>query len=401
MDLFSFSNGPSKYAPLAEKMRPKTISEVLGQSEIVGPNSLLIKLLSQGVLPNTILWGPPGTGKTTLARIIASTLEAELFLENATDLGAKEIREIGASAQSRRQVHGRQTVVFVDEIHRLNKSQQDNLLPFIEKGDFTLIGATTENPSFELNSALLSRCHVFILKLLGKNDLNKLLQKATTHFSVEPDKVFSPEAIEQICELAQGDGRSLINMVEGILNFYKGDHLIDVEREVHFWPIKAGSLNQVLGSRLGYYDKKGDGHYDTISAFIKSMRGSNVSAALYYLARMIKFGEDPKFIARRLVVFASEDIVSCDPLALSLAISGFQAVEYVGLPEAAINLAHVVTYLSKAPKSKQSYNALIAAQLEVERTGALPIPEYLRHGSPQPNPDQGDFFPRNVTNKIY
>ncbi|MDZ4662497.1 MAG: replication-associated recombination protein A [Pseudomonadota bacterium] len=423
MDLFSYSgNLPvqnHKLIPLAERLRPTSLDDVLGQSEIVGEKSVLKKMLAQGVLPNTLFWGPPGTGKTTLARILASAIEAELFLESATDLGAKEIRELGASAQSRKQIHGRHTVIFVDEIHRLNKSQQDNFLPFIEKGDFTLIGATTENPSYELNSALLSRCQVFILKPLKIADLQKLLQRAFKYSSLDSIEVLTEEASSQICELAKGDGRALINMVEGVLNLYFTDSKPAVDNTEFVWPLAADALSQVLGSRLGYYDKKSDNHYDTISAFIKSVRGSDASAALYYLARMIKFGEDPKFIARRLIVLASEDVGNADPRALSIAIAGFQAVEIVGLPEAAINLAHVVTYLSTAPKSNRSYKALIAAQEEVERTGALPVPLSLRSGNSQFLKSQGygegykyshnsetgfiaqEFFPQEILNKNY
>lgn len=384
MDLFNHSQAqnPDSSTPLAEKLRPKTIDEMLGQPKIVGTHSPWRKLLSSGKVPSLILWGPPGCGKTTFALLLGQYLKSEVILENAIDLGAKALRELGEAAHNRRVGYATPTLLFIDEIHRLNKAQQDVLLPFVEKGDLTLVGATTENPSYELNAALLSRARVLVFERLSEKDLTLLTQRALGTANLTRAQLFTPASEETLLSLADGDARRLLNMLEVIIEFF------NIEGSAE-WPLTGETLSTILDRPILRYDKSADEHYDCISAFIKSVRGSDPDAALYYLARMIKGGEDPVFLARRLVVLASEDIGNADPRALSLAIAGLQAVELVGWPEARINLAQVTTYLASAPKSNRSYVALGKAQELVEKTGTLPVPLALRSSKTKTMKDLG------------
>lgn len=353
---------------------------MLGQPKILGENTPWRKLISSGQIPSLILWGPPGSGKTTFALLVTKYLEAEVINQNAIEMGAKALRELGEAARRRRIEYQRKTVLFIDEIHRLNKAQQDVLLPFVERGDLLLIGATTENPSYELNSALLSRCRILVFERLTHHDLSALFGRACAQKKIEPEKVLTADALVALSEMADGDGRRLITMADVIIN-YQLTIASETESEevtANCRPLTVEDLPKILDVPHLRYDKTADEHYDTVSAFIKSVRGSNPDAAIYYLARMIKGGEDPVFIARRLVILASEDIGNADPRALTLAISGLQAVELVGWPEARICLAQVTTYLASAPKSNRSYMAIGDALEYVEKTGSLPIPLSLR-----------------------
>ncbi len=382
MDLFGHAHSnQTSHLPLAEAMRPKNIAEMVGQTKILGASSPWLKLFESGQIPSLILWGPPGTGKTTLATLIAKKIKAEVVSENAIDLGAKSLREIGEQSKRRLIEFQKRTLLFIDEIHRLNKSQQDILLPYIEKGQIVLIGATTENPSYELNSALLSRCRILVFEPLASADLQKLWRAACESRKYSDSEILDSEASEMILDLADGDARRLLNMSELIFSS-KETHSKDSESLISF-PLSKEGLTQLIQSSSLRYDKNSDQHFDVVSAFIKSIRGSDPDAGLYYLARMIKGGEDPIFIARRLVILASEDIGNADPRALTLAVSGLQACELIGWPEAAISLAQVVTYLASAPKSNRSYLALKAAQDLVEQTGTLPVPLSLRSSKAQ------------------
>lgn len=410
-DLFSQLENDST-RPLAEKLRPLSTIDFIGQNQVRHKLNTLIKNLKEkNYLPNLILWGPPGTGKTTWARLLGEMANAEFLQVNAIDTGAKDIREIGLRAYRQRVEQQRRTVLFIDEIHRLNRSQQDVLLPFTEKGDIILIGATTENPSYELNSALLSRSQVLVFDRFTPEDLKNILNRAGANLEFSPEKVFDEDSIQAIIEAADGDARKLLNIVETLNETFD---LKDVET-----PLAVQSLREALASRTFRFDKKGESHYDTISAFIKSMRGSDPDAAIYYLARMIKGGEDPVFIARRLVILASEDVGNADPRALSLAIAGLQAVEAIGLPEAGINLAQVVTYLASAPKSNRSYSAYKKALDVVERTGTPDIPIHIRNAKTNLMKDLGygkgyayahdydrgyqkqEYLPEEVRNEIF
>ena len=373
MDLFSAAQNESpENQPLPERLRPKTLDEMLGQQKILGASAPWRKLVESGQIPSLILWGPPGCGKTTFALLLAQKVQAEFITVNAVETGAKALRELGEEGRRRRLEFRRKTLLFVDEIHRLNKGQQDVLLPSVEKGDLILVGATTENPSYEINSALLSRCRILVFERLGEDELKQLAQRAAALRDETIEQIVDPEALERLLEFADGDGRRLLNMMEVLLNL-RATNASDL-----VWPLDPDALSQSIDVPSLRYDKTADEHYDTISAFIKSVRGSDPDAALYYLARMIKGGEDPVFIARRLVILASEDIGNADPRAITLAVSGLQAVELVGWPEAAISLAQVTTYLASAPKSNRSYLALHAAQALVEKTGTVPIPLALR-----------------------
>ncbi len=339
--------------PLASQIRPQNLSEFIGQRHLVGPGKPLAAAIEKKHLFSFILWGPPGVGKTTLARIYARGLNADYHELSAVSAGKDDIRKIVDQEQT---LFGPK-ILFLDEIHRFNKAQQDFLLPFVESGRLTLIGATTENPSFEVISALLSRCRVFILEELSDDEMRQIIVR--TGFKLEA------EAVDWLVSMAGGDARQAITMLENTTKLYK---IITLE-----------NLKNTLQSKHLRYDKKGEEHYNTISAFIKSMRASQPDAALYYLARMVDAGEDPKFIARRMVIFASEDIGLEDSNALVVANAVFQAVETIGLPEAAINLAHGVAYLAQCPKGKRSYEAYLAAMEDVKKYGNLPIPMSIRN----------------------
>lgn len=380
-DLFSqLENDATR--PLAERLRPNSTNQFIGQNQVRNKLETLIKNLKEkNYLPNLILWGPPGTGKTTWARLLGEMANAEFLQVNAIDTGAKDIREIGLRAYRQRVEQQRRTVLFIDEIHRLNRSQQDVLLPFTEKGDIILIGATTENPSYELNSALLSRSQVLVFDRFTTEDLENIFERAGQNLGFAVKAAFSQDATQAIIEAADGDARKLLNIIETL------NETFDLKDQNE--PLEVEKLKEALASRTFRFDKKGESHYDTISAFIKSMRGSDPDAAIYYLARMIKGGEDPVFIARRLVILASEDVGNADPRALSLAIAGLQAVEAIGLPEAGINLAQVVTYLASAPKSNRSYAAYKKALDVVEQTGTPAIPLPIRNAQTKLMKDLG------------
>ncbi|HEX4924461.1 MAG TPA: replication-associated recombination protein A [Bdellovibrionales bacterium] len=373
MDLFenAAKGQVSPGTPLAETLRPKTLHEILGQKKFLAPKSALRQQIEAGQIPSLIIWGPPGSGKTTFARALAEHINAEFIICNAIETGAKTLRELGDDSRRRRLTHARQTLIFVDEIHRLNKAQQDVLLPFVEKGDFILVGATTENPSFELNSALLSRCRLIVFEKLKSEELKQIFMRAMDHFKLGAAEVIEDEALDLLIAYADGDARRLLNQIESVV-FYVRSQGLDK-------PLQVSDLKKVLTTSPLMYDKKGDAHYDTISAFIKSIRGTAPDAALYYLARMLEAGEDPVFIARRLVILASEDVGNADPRALLVAVAAADAVQFVGLPECAINLAQAVTYLASAPKSNRSYMGWLGAQEEVRRSGSLPIPFHLRN----------------------
>lgn len=344
--------------PLASRIRPKSLGEVVGQEHLVGEGKPLRVAVEKKHRFSFLLWGPPGTGKTTIARIYASALDAELHELSAVSAGKDDIRKIVEhSGRTGKLALGKPKVLFLDEIHRFNKSQQDFLLPYVESGELTLIGATTENPSFEVIPALLSRTRVFVLEPLSEEALRKIVKRSKLKVG--------KDAFDWIMGYANGDARRALGMLEGASQLYDA--------------ITVENLNKALESPHLRYDKKGEEHYDTISAFIKSMRASQPDAAMYYLARMVEAGEDPLFIARRMIIFASEDIGLAQPTALVVADAVFRACEVVGYPECAINLAHGVAYLSNAAKDRSSYNALRAAQADVEATGNLQVPKHIRN----------------------
>ena len=349
--------------PLASKIRPKTLKEFVGQEHLVGEGKPLKKAVEEKHLFSFILWGPPGVGKTTLARIYAKSLDAQLFELSAVSAGKDDIKKI---VEDRSELSAKPKVLFLDEIHRFNKAQQDFLLPYVETGIITLIGATTENPSFEVISALLSRMRVFTLAELSVDDMKKIVKRT----GVKLDK----KATDWIVEMAAGDARMLITTLETAQNLYDSSAKDEKKKTLTVEDLKETVQNKFLR-----YDKKGEEHYNTISAFIKSMRASDPDAALYYLARMLSAGEDPKFIARRMVVFASEDVGLAQPTALVVANDVFRAVEIIGLPECRINLAHGVTYLALAKKDRSAYEGIGKAMEDVEKFGNLPIPMKLRN----------------------
>ncbi|MDE2172694.1 MAG: replication-associated recombination protein A, partial [Patescibacteria group bacterium] len=370
--------------PLASKIRPQTLKEFVGQTDLVGPGKALRKAIEDGHLFSFILWGPPGTGKTTLARIYAGALDARLYELSAVSAGKDDIRKIVEDPDTL--MDQRPKLLFLDEIHRFNKAQQDYLLPFVESGKLTLIGATTENPSFEVISALLSRCRVFVLKSLSEKELTEIIKRAGKSGGF---KVPAP-ALKWLSTLANGDARIAITALENCHRLYGA--------------ITLDNLKNTFEHNFIRFDKKGEEHYDTISAFIKSMRASDVDAALYYLARMIEGGEDPAFIARRMVVFASEDIGLAQPTALVVANEVFQAVLEIGLPEAQINLAHGTAYLALAAKDRSAYNAYFEALADVQKLGNQPIPMNVRNAPTKLMKELGyhtgyELYPKNPGSK--
>lgn len=352
-------------APLAERMRPQTLEDLVGQHHLTGKGSILRTAIERGKIPSILLWGPPGTGKTTIANIIAHTLNVPFIQLSAISSGVRDVREAIATAQEEKG-----TILFIDEIHRFNKGQQDALLGAVEKGIITLIGATTENPSFEVNSALLSRCQVYVLKPLREDDLVKLLHQAMEKDEWLQTKQIELKETEALIRLSGGDARKLLNLFELVV-----DALTAEEKIV----ITDAKVMEIAQQRIALYDKSGEQHYDIISAFIKSMRGSDPNGAIYWLARMIEGGEDVKFIARRMVIFASEDIGNANPTAIVLANSCFDAVNKIGYPEARIILAQCATYLASSHKSNASYMAIEEALEMVRKEGDLPVPLHVRN----------------------
>ena len=355
--------------PLAERLRPKTLTDLVGQEHLSSPDSVLQKAITKGKVPSMILWGPPGVGKTTLANIISTTFNSAYYQLSAISSGVKELREVIEEAKSKPGA-----ILFIDEIHRFNKGQQDALLGAVEKGIITLIGATTENPSFEVNSALLSRCQVFILKALDEKALHKLI-----HQAIEKDEMFQGQNIEiketaALFQLSGGDGRKLLNLLE-----LSVEALIDIEKSGSPLVLTNDWVMEVAQTNIARYDKNGEQHYDIVSAFIKSMRGSDPNAAVYWLSRMIAGGEDVKFIARRMLIFSSEDIGNANPNAFLLANACFDAVTKIGYPESRIILSQCAIYLASSPKSNASYEAINHGLALVDKTGNLPVPLHLRN----------------------
>ena len=375
MDLFDYMREQKMEgeSPLASRLRPTVLEEVVGQKHIIGEDKLLYRAIKADKLGSLIFYGPPGTGKTTLAKVIAGTTSAEFTQLNATVAGKKDMEEIVRQAKDRMGMYGKKTILFVDEIHRFNKGQQDYLLPFVEDGTLILIGATTENPYFEVNSALISRSMIFELKPLDKEDIKTLLKRAVYDktkgmgsFNAEIDE----EALEFLADISGGDARNALNAIElGILTTKRGE-----DGKIH---ITLEVASECIQKRVVRYDKAGDNHYDTISAFIKSMRGSDPDAAVYYLAKMLYAGEDVKFIARRIMICASEDVGNADPMALTVAVSAAQAVERIGMPEAQIILSQAVSYVACAPKSNSATNAIFAALASVKSTKTT-VPVHLQ-----------------------
>jgi putative ATPase len=373
-DLFGPGGGESvgsRFQPLAERVRPMLIDDLFGQAHLVGSDGPVRRYLEQGRIPSMIFWGPPGSGKTTLAEVCARSLNYRFEQLSATDAGVKDVRRVLETAEKTRRIEGRQTLLFIDEIHRFNKAQQDTLLHAIEQGLIVLIGATTENPSFEVNRALLSRMQVYILQPLGDDDVRQVIERAIRSDEVLAGAGVEVADMEFLLQYAGGDARKALNALEAALSLLPADtRLAVLDRKL---------FEHALQHRAPEYDKGGESHYDTVSAFIKSMRGSDPDAALIWMSKMIEGGEDPKFIARRMVIFASEDIGNADPYAITLAMSVFHAVEVIGMPEARINLAQGATYLASCPKSNASYMALNEASAAVKAAGPLSVPLYLRN----------------------
>ena len=375
MDLFDYmrENTMQSEAPLASRMRPGKLEEIVGQQHILGKDKLLYRAIKADKLGSVILYGPPGTGKTTIAKVIANTTSAGFTQINATTAGKKDMEAVVREAKDSLGMYGKRTILFVDEIHRFNKGQQDYLLPYVEDGTLILIGATTENPYFEVNGALLSRSIIFELKALEASDIKKLLLRALT--DVENgmgvyDAVADEEALDFLADISGGDARNALNALElGILTTER-----DEDGKIH---ITLQTASECIQKKVVRYDKNGDNHYDTISAFIKSMRGSDPDAAVFYLAKMLYAGEDIKFIARRIMICASEDVGNADPQALQVAVAAAQAVERIGMPEAQIILSHAALYVASAPKSNAACNAIFEA-MEVVRTTTTTVPVHLQ-----------------------
>ena len=376
MDLFDYmrEQNKEKESPLASRLRPTTLDEVVGQQHIIGKDKLLYRAIKADKLQSVIFYGPPGTGKTTLAKVIAKTTSAEFMQINATSAGKKDMEAVIEKAKQMQGMYGKRTILFIDEIHRFNKGQQDYLLPFVEDGTIILIGATTENPYFEVNGALLSRSVIFELKKLSTDDIKTLIKRALTDKEKGMgayDAQIDDDALDFLADVSNGDARAALTAIElGVLTTDRAeDGIIHITIDV---------ASECIQKRVISYDKKGDNHYDTISAFIKSMRGSDPDAAVYYLARMLYAGEDVKFIARRIMILASEDIGNADPMAMVLASSAAAAVERVGMPEAQIILSQAVTYMACAPKSNAAYNAISEAMRVVKETKTPPVPAHLQ-----------------------
>ncbi len=376
MNIFDYMRGNDmeKEAPLAARMRPRTLDEVMGQEHIIGEDKLLYRAIKADKISSVIFYGPPGTGKTTLAKVIAGTTSAEFTQINATVAGKKDMEEVVAKAKEIQGMYGKRTILFIDEIHRFNKAQQDYLLPFVEDGTVILIGATTENPYFEVNGALLSRSIIFELKPIPMEAVRELLKKAV--YDAERgmgayDAVIDEDALDFLADVSGGDARHALNAIElGIMSTGRGE-----DGKIH---ITLEVAQECIQKRAARYDKSGDNHYDTISAFIKSMRGSDPDAAVYYLARMLYAGENAAFVARRIMICAAEDVGNADPQALVVATNASLAVERIGMPEAQIILAQAASYVACAPKSNSACEAIFSAMQEVGRTGNLPIPAHLQ-----------------------
>ncbi|MGB9591366.1 MAG: replication-associated recombination protein A [Candidatus Kryptoniota bacterium] len=362
---------PDSVIPLAERVRPTTLEEFTGQEHLIGKNGTLKMMLDNGSVRSMILWGPPGTGKTTLARIIAVTVKAEFIQLNAVSSGVGELREVISHARKSLEI-GRQTILFIDEIHRFNKAQQDALLESVEDGTIILIGATTENPSFEVIPPLLSRCQVYSLEILNKKHLQTILQRALTKDEALKKIAIDQDAANELIRLSGGDARVMLNALEVAMDLTSTSTSDNIR-------ITKNAVLEAYQVRHYKYDHSGEEHYNSVSAFIKSVRGSDPDAAVYYLARMLEAGEDPKFIARRMIILASEDIGNADPYALTLATSCFTAVHYIGMPEARIVLAQTATYLASCPKSNAAYLSIEKALKDVKENPYLPVPLHLRN----------------------
>ena len=395
--------------PLPERMRPESIQEMVGQEHLIGPQGLVTKTLEAGGVHSMIFWGPPGTGKTTLSRLIAGRAGAKFIQINAISSGVRELRDIVADARDAL-YSGRKTVLFIDEIHRFNKAQQAALLKSVEEGVLVLIGATTENPSFEVISPLLSRCQVYVLDPLSAQDLELILEKAFSEEKLLEDADISTEARGELIALCGGDARVMLNALEIASSLVRSKKLSRIDTDL---------VREIFQKTGLLYDRAGEEHYNTISAFIKSVRGSDPDAAVYYLARMLEAGEDPKFIARRLVILASEDIGNAEPYALTLATDCFTAVNYVGMPESRIILSQVTTYLASCPKSNAAYRAIKKAEADVRKNPGLQIPLHLRNAPTKLMKDLGykkgykyahdyedhfvedDFLPEEIKDSVY
>lgn len=382
--------------PLAYRLRPKSFNEFIGQKKITSPGSPLMTSLKSGIVPSMIFYGPPGSGKTTLAYLISKEIDAEFYQLSAVESGVKDVRQVIDKA-SENLKRGKRSILFIDEIHRFNKAQQDALLPSVESGEIILIGATTENPFFEVIKPLLSRCLLIVLEPLAEEEIRKIVDRALNDkrgFNGQLE--IESNALELIVKQASGDARRALNILESAARL-----ALSESRKL----ITAGDVKEVISSTTYYYDKDADFHYDFASAFIKSMRASDPDAALFYMLRMIESGEDPKFIARRMIIFASEDIGNADPLALLVAVSAFEAVERVGLPECVINLSHAVTYLATAPKSNASYLAFKKALEDVKENPDVKVPEKLRdasyRGAEFLGHGKGYVYPHNFEGHFY
>ncbi len=361
-----FEQNISHLRPLADQLRPQTLDEFVGQKHILGPGKLLTRLIESENIPSMVFWGPPGVGKTTLAKIIANRTKHHFITLSAVASGIKEVKEVIAKAKNDLEMFSKKTILFIDEIHRFNKAQQDAFLPHVESGTITLIGATTENPSFEVISALLSRCQVVVLENLSETDLKDISKRALT--KKERSQFLDDEGIGIIIENAYGDARYLLNILEDLLNLFPKEK-----------SILAEDVSEMIYRRAHLYDKKSEHHYNVISAFIKSMRGSDPDAALYYLARMLDAGEDPLFICRRMVIFASEDIGNANPSAVQVAMSCKDSYDFVGMPEGWIPLAHCAAYLAGSPKSNATYAGYKKALEDVKKMGPLEVPLHIRN----------------------